>query len=733
MKRFVSPEYGSWSVVRISTILCLCWIVLIFGFLAWEINGQNRSVIDFAMVEARASYNKDLVYRRWSAGHGGTYVPATSDTPPSPYLSHISERDIITPSGRELTLINPAYMTRQVHELAEVQYGVRGHITSLNPIRPENRPDSWEAEALKSFEQGEKEVCSVSRIGEENYLRLISPMVTEERCLKCHAEQGYQVGDLRGGISVSVPIAPYMKIAEENKRNLIFVHALIGIVGLAGLVAAGMIVRKKEKERSIARTSERRSSQRFYAIFEQAAVGVALIETPTGQFRRINRKYCDILGYSEAEMKSRSFMDVTHPDDLEEDLKNMEALKSGRIREFTMEKRYYRNDGTIVWVSLTVSPMWAEGEKPDFHIAIVKDITERKQAEFDLYQEFRIHEAVADISRALMSREYDIKKVSDITLASALHLTDSNHGFASSINRQTAENVGHTLTDMFGDQCRVKDLSIAFPMGEDGKYGGLWGHALNTKKAFFTNTPGGHPSATGIPEGHIPLNNYLAVPVVMEDTLLGMIALANAERDYTETDITVIKRLAEVFALAIHRHQYEKERIRLETSMRRLQKNEAIGALAGGIAHDFNNILFPIVGYAEILSEDLGNDNSLQSSVDEILTAANRARELVRQILTFSRQSEQEAKPLKPHLIVKEVVKLVRATIPSTIEIRQDIDSACRTILADPTQVHQVVMNLITNAYHAMAENGGSLTIRLKNTMLDGNEENLNLPAGSFV
>ena len=131
-------------------ILCICWITLISGFLFWGISRQEQSIYDLAIVEARASFNKDLIYRSWSASRGGTYVPVTRSTPPNPYLKHIDERDISTPSGKALTLVNPAYMTRQVHELGQTKYGAKGHITSLNPLRPENRPDAWEEEALEA-------------------------------------------------------------------------------------------------------------------------------------------------------------------------------------------------------------------------------------------------------------------------------------------------------------------------------------------------------------------------------------------------------------------------------------------------------------------------------------------------------------------------------------------------------------------------------------------------------
>ena len=158
---------------------------------------------------------------------------------------------------------------------------------------------------------------------------------------------------------------------------------------------------------------------------------------------------------------------------------------------------------------------------------------------------------------------------------------------------------------------------------------------------------------------------------------------------------------------------------KMEAQLQHAQKMEAIGTLAGGIAHDFNNMLVPLVGFAEMLKNDLPVDSPLQGHVDGIFHAYLRLKDLVKQILAFSRQSDQDLKPIKLQTIVKEVIKLLRSSIPTTIDIRQNIDPDCGVVIADPTQVHQIVMNLATNAYHAMEETGGGLKVTLKQVQLD--------------
>ncbi len=151
-----------------------------------------------------------------------------------------------------------------------------------------------------------------------------------------------------------------------------------------------------ELERRSAERGRSESEARFRALFEQAAVGVAQIDTRSGRFLQINRRYCDILGLSVEEAMARTFQSVTHPDDLEADLRNMQRLVQGEVREFSMDKRYLRKDGTTVWVQLTVSPMWAPGEAPRTHIAVVQDITARKQAEAEMHKLSSAIEQTAD-------------------------------------------------------------------------------------------------------------------------------------------------------------------------------------------------------------------------------------------------------------------------------------------------------------------------------------------------
>ncbi|MDX9710280.1 MAG: DUF3365 domain-containing protein [Trichloromonas sp.] len=214
-------------------LVVVCWSLLICLLAGWDYYQARQSALNNARTAARHSYAKDLTFRKWATGHGGVYAPVSPANPPNNNLAHVPERDIPTPSGRPLTLINPATMLRQIHELADDTFGTRAHITSLRPIRPGNAPNPWEAATLAAFERGGTERSALETLNGETSLRLMRPILADTGCLKCHAAQGCRMGDIRGGISVAIPWAPY----RTELRSYLLLH----IVGYGGLWSLGLL------------------------------------------------------------------------------------------------------------------------------------------------------------------------------------------------------------------------------------------------------------------------------------------------------------------------------------------------------------------------------------------------------------------------------------------------------------------------------------------------------------
>ncbi len=203
----------------------LAWLLLIMVSAGWNIAQARESQLKAYLHSARSFFKLIVTTREWNARHGGVYLPVSDDIQPNPYLD-VPNRDITTTNGIQLTLINPAYMTRLIAELADQQNNVRFHITSLKPIRPANAPEAWEAKALTAFEQeGDQEFYQYYEDGSSRKLRYMAPLFTMPSCLKCHSKQGYHEGDIRGGISVTLPIKLRIPWA------LIMTHIFLAVAG----------------------------------------------------------------------------------------------------------------------------------------------------------------------------------------------------------------------------------------------------------------------------------------------------------------------------------------------------------------------------------------------------------------------------------------------------------------------------------------------------------------------
>ena len=338
-------------------------------------------------------------------------------------------------------------------------------------------------------------------------------------------------------------------------------------------------------------------------------------------------------------------------------------------------------------------------------LEIFRDITERKQSE----RELRIWNQIAGIFLSVSDDE-----IYGEVLEVILKATESKYGIFGYFDEKGNLACPSMTRDVW-NQCQVPDKEIIFPREQWGD--SIWGRAMVEKKALYFNRP------FKVPEGHIPIINALCVPIIYQGEVIGSFLVGNKETGYDENDKQLLEKISDYMAPVLHarlqRDAQEKDKKRLEIRLRQVEKMEAMGTLSGGIAHDFNNILAAIIGYAEMVKMKLPEDSEVLSDLDQVLKSGIRAKTLVQQILAFSREQELEQKPLQLKYIVKESLKLLMSTLPTDIEIKEDIAKDVGIVNADPTQMQQVIMNLCTNAGHAMQKEGGILSVGLGNVELD--------------
>jgi PAS domain S-box-containing protein len=403
------------------------------------------------------------------------------------------------------------------------------------------------------------------------------------------------------------------------------------------------------------------SEERFRILVESAPMSILMLRD--GRFIYGNPASARALGYDAPEaIIGKSAFDAIAPefhDSLVERLQNIEDGKSNP----PIEVQYEHENGDRFW-SLTSSVSVRMNGRPTA-VVVGQDITERKHAEEFLEKYKHIVSSTTD-AIAFLDTQY------------RYIIVNESYEHFSGISREKF--IGLTVAEYLGEDVFNQMIKPRFDRC-------LEGEVINYQEWFDYQHLG---------------RRYMDITYSPYRGAGGRIGgvIANS-RDITD------RKLA------------QEEREKLQAQLIKVQRMESIGNLAGGIAHDFNNILFPIVGMSELLLDDLLPGTDAHEHAREILKAGKRGRDLVKQILAFSRQAESEMVPVRIQHVLAEAIKLSRSTIPAYVTITQDIQTDCGMVMADPTQVHQVVMNLITNAYHAMESDGGNIDIRLLEAELE--------------
>ncbi|MBF0551931.1 MAG: DUF3365 domain-containing protein, partial [Deltaproteobacteria bacterium] len=314
----------------IPLIFGLGWTLAVGFLFGWNVKQVTNQTVQLGEQEAQAFFELIAAARSWNAGHSGVYVPVTADTPPNPFLD-IPDRDIKTTDGRVLTKMNPAYMTRQISEITSPTHSVRFHITSLKPIRPGNKADTWETTALKAIARDpQPKLELVPATDGKAVFRYMAPMLVEEACLYCHAKQGYKVGEVRGGTSITIPAARLLRNRRQHVANLITAYAIIWGLGLIGLaIAAGSLIRKVN-ELDFERTQAWEQRNLFQTMLVSSPDLISLKNAELN-YLAVNPAFSQFLGREDTGLIGRSDFDFWPPELAERHAQeDREVIGSGR-------------------------------------------------------------------------------------------------------------------------------------------------------------------------------------------------------------------------------------------------------------------------------------------------------------------------------------------------------------------------------------------------------------------
>jgi len=224
--------------------LVALFTALLGAFYLWDLGNRHRFLELQLRETARAHFDQILLARLWNASHGGIYVEITEETPPNPYLDD-PEKNIVSLDGKRYTKLNPAYMTRQLSEITRSKMAFKIHLAGTNPKNPANAPDAWEDAMIREFRSGKPEGYEMVESAGEEHFRYMAPLVVYEDCLRCHGSEGYRVGDVKGGISISIPAGFISAIHDELDRRSLMAFGSIGLLTIALLVGMTWVSAKR--------------------------------------------------------------------------------------------------------------------------------------------------------------------------------------------------------------------------------------------------------------------------------------------------------------------------------------------------------------------------------------------------------------------------------------------------------------------------------------------------------
>ncbi|GAB0057528.1 Sensor histidine kinase RcsC [Candidatus Magnetaquicoccaceae bacterium FCR-1] len=401
------------TVDRLALAALLGWSGIIAIVFILTLSQEKSHLLNQARLEGITHLNKDLSFRQWATSHGGVYVKPSASTPPNPYL-HAPDRDVTTREGMNLTLMNPAYMLREVMEHHTENYGVRGHITSLKLLNPDNAPDAWEKETLESFERGVyRERAEQAEIDGKPYLRIMRAMIMEPGCIVCHEASGVPVGGVRGGISTAVPLTPYLEGLDRFFATLL---TGLGLVWVAGVVALWFARRQSHRfliAQAQASTAVAEREARFRGLFLDSPAALWEVDlsalkkhldahhpgltriTPTivaecahlTRIIRVNQATVDLLRAPSMEaMQGSQLQRFFDAHGLETFTQALDAFYNGATR-FATETTQVTFQGQVIWISLSISlSPESETNWQRFYVSMI-DITQRHQVEHLLRDE----------------------------------------------------------------------------------------------------------------------------------------------------------------------------------------------------------------------------------------------------------------------------------------------------------------------------------------------------------
>ncbi|MBN2332543.1 MAG: PAS domain S-box protein, partial [Deltaproteobacteria bacterium] len=393
------------------------WTLLIASLTAFHYHGHQQLLVNTAIDIARDTFNKEAAYRCWTADFGGIYVQIPENGTVPPAIAVLDDQELITTSGVRLAFIDPVTMTKMVHDFAGREFGYRGHIASLNPLNRKNHPDAWEKQALQAFKQGKAEVIEVLSIEGKPHVRLMRPLVTDERCLTCHAGQGYKAGDICGGVSVAVSMTPMVADLLAHSKKVLGTLSFIWLLGLVSFFFMFLQFQRYLQTQQKTREALQRREATLMSIFRTAPTGIGVVIKRI--FQEVNEQFCTLVGYSRDELIGKDARMVYFTQEEYEQVGRKQELQFKNLGTISLEARLRHKDGHSINTLLSMTPQNLDDISAGITFTFM-DMTEIKEAEKKLVAGERRYRAMMEAMHDplfICSEDYRIEYVNPAMVA----------------------------------------------------------------------------------------------------------------------------------------------------------------------------------------------------------------------------------------------------------------------------------------------------------------------------
>jgi len=368
-----------------------------------------------------------------------------------------------------------------------------------------------------------------------------------------------------------------------------------------------------------------------------------------------------------------------------------------------LEYENIRKDGKKLWMAWRNKAVYNEKEEVLYIQSIGNDITGKKKIEENLIWEKDINSTLATISQTVIEPNTAIKAIAEKVKDAALLLTKSKNGYVSTIDQDTEIMRVHTLNETKDGVCNITG-NIDRVVKKKTGYTGLWGYSLNTKKGFYTNNPATHEASRGLPPGHIRIDNFLSVPALFEDTLLGQICVANKEGAYTEADLHIIKQLANSYAVVLFRNLAEQKLVRAKEKAEEADRLKS--TFLASMTHEIRTPLNAIIGFIDIVLDENTLNDELKGYLETAKESCNILLMLINDILDFSKIAANQLRIEKRNYSIESVLSNIEAIGNMLIKDKKKNIQLRRTtspfenifLVGDSYRMEQVLINLISNA-----------------------------------